>query len=138
MAASDHVVVPLSPDLYSIQGLRNLGPTLRSWREEWAERRPRSRTPGLWLPAGRVALAVDEPTARRAEDDTNCLGLVKHLHSLIPMAQEARKPLFRLKSADGAIGAHQQAVASAHSFFDALTRRVLDRVGISTDAPVTR
>jgi cellulose biosynthesis protein BcsQ len=34
MVASDHVVVPLSPDLYSIQGLQNLGPTLRSWRSE--------------------------------------------------------------------------------------------------------
>ncbi len=32
LIASDYVVVPLSPDLFSLQGLRNLGPTLRRWR----------------------------------------------------------------------------------------------------------
>jgi chromosome partitioning protein len=57
--------------------------------------------------------------------DPNCLGMVKHFHSLIPMAQEARKPLFHLKSADGALGAHQQSVTAARLFFEDLTRRVL-------------
>ena len=28
LVASDHVVVPMAPDLFSLQGLRNLGPTL--------------------------------------------------------------------------------------------------------------
>ena len=37
MIASSHVVVPLTPDLYSLQGLRNMGPTLRHWREQWVE-----------------------------------------------------------------------------------------------------
>ena len=35
LIAADYVVVPLAPDLFSIQGLRNLGPTLRDWRAEW-------------------------------------------------------------------------------------------------------
>ena len=34
LIASDFVVIPLSPDLYSLQGLRNLGPTLRRWRRD--------------------------------------------------------------------------------------------------------
>jgi chromosome partitioning protein len=38
MVAADHVVIPLGPDLFSVQGLQNLGPTLRRWRAEWAER----------------------------------------------------------------------------------------------------
>lgn len=38
LIACDHFIVPLSPDLFSLQGLRNLGPTLRRWREEWWER----------------------------------------------------------------------------------------------------
>src|SRR5215813_4963837 len=38
LIAADYVVVQLSPDLFSLQGLRNLGPTLRRWREEWKER----------------------------------------------------------------------------------------------------
>lgn len=38
LVASDHVVVPAAPDLFSLQGLRNLGPTLREWRDEWHQR----------------------------------------------------------------------------------------------------
>ena len=166
MVASDHVVVPLSPDLYSIQGLRNLGPTLQSWRREWAERKPKNPAADLWLPAGDMAPAgyvvlqhgvrVDRAVGAydrwirrvpaeyrqsvlqdgssspvKAEDDPMCLGLVKHFHSLVPMAQEARKPVFNLRSADGAIGAHQQAVGSARRFFEVLTRKVLDRTGVA-------
>ena len=32
LIAADYVVVPLSPDLFSLQGLRNLGPTLGRWQ----------------------------------------------------------------------------------------------------------
>ncbi len=38
LVASDFVVVPLAPDLFSLQGLRNLGPRLRDWRREWQTR----------------------------------------------------------------------------------------------------
>lgn len=32
LIASDQVCLPLAPDLFSLQGLKNLGPTLREWR----------------------------------------------------------------------------------------------------------
>ncbi|MFZ4702393.1 MAG: ParA family protein [Candidatus Methylumidiphilus sp.] len=35
--ASEFVILPLAPDLFSLQGLKNLGPTLREWRESWKE-----------------------------------------------------------------------------------------------------
>lgn len=35
LIAASHVVIPLVPDLYSIQGLKNLGPSLKVWRQEW-------------------------------------------------------------------------------------------------------
>ena len=38
LIASDFVVIPLAPDLFSLQGLRNLGPRLRSWRQDWQEK----------------------------------------------------------------------------------------------------
>ena len=38
LIATDFVVIPLGADLYSLQGLKNLGPTLRSWRKDWAKR----------------------------------------------------------------------------------------------------
>jgi chromosome partitioning protein len=38
LVASDHVVIPVAPDLFSLQGLRNLGPTVTEWRKGWAKR----------------------------------------------------------------------------------------------------
>lgn len=52
LIATDHVVIPLAADLYSLQGLRNLGPTLRAWRAEWATRVANWPQPSFHLPAG--------------------------------------------------------------------------------------
>lgn len=38
LIAAQHVILPLAPDLFLLQGLKNLGPTLREWREGWSER----------------------------------------------------------------------------------------------------
>ncbi|WP_341581293.1 AAA family ATPase [Marinobacter metalliresistant] len=38
LIASEQVVLPLAPDLFSLQGLKNLGPTLRDWRKGWEKR----------------------------------------------------------------------------------------------------
>jgi hypothetical protein len=165
MVASDHVIVPLAPDLYSLQGLRNLGPTLSDWRHEWANHLASKPSGSLASPSGqmkplgyvvlqhgtrvdRIVGAYDrwlrqvpgeyrrsvlqKPTADPPPlaEDPYCLGLLKHYHSLAPLAQEARKPIFLLRSADGAIGAHQQAVRDAYGHFETLTRRVLNVDGV--------
>ncbi len=54
LIATDHVVVPLGADLFSLQGLRNLGPTLRRWREDWTSRRGNWASPKFPLPGGRM------------------------------------------------------------------------------------
>ena len=54
MVATDFVVVPLAPDLFSLQGLRNLGPTLRKWRMEWRLRLDQAQVADLELPAGEM------------------------------------------------------------------------------------
>ena len=54
LVAADHVVVPLAPDLFSLQGLRNLGPTPREWRAQWRERIPKNPDPTLTLPPGEM------------------------------------------------------------------------------------
>jgi len=163
LVATDHVVLPLGPDLFSVQGLQNLGPTVRRWRREWAERVPKNPDPSLELPAGAMAptgyvllghgvrlgrpvkayqrwmaripevyrtavLDVSE-AAPRVDDDPYCLGQLKHYHSLMPLAYEARKPVFALKPADGAFGGHQAAVAGARADFTRLTKRILTEVG---------
>ena len=52
LIAADYVVIPLGADLFSIQGLRNLGPTLRDWRQGWQTRRNGRVPPGLLMPSG--------------------------------------------------------------------------------------
>jgi cellulose biosynthesis protein BcsQ len=165
LVASDYVLFPLAPDLFSVQGLQNLGPRLRTWRGEWAERRVRNPARDLPLPQGAMAplgyvltghgeragrpvkayrrwmgripavyrayvLATQEQ-APTVDNDPYCLAQLKHYRSLMPMAQEARKPVFLLKPADGAFGGHQAAVAAARQDFTVLARAVLAGVGIA-------
>jgi hypothetical protein len=47
------------------------------------------------------------------------------------MAQEARKPIFQLTAADGAIGSHSYAVAEAYEHFHTLAEIILDRIGLA-------
>lgn len=168
MIASQHIVVPLAPDLFSLQGLRNLGPTLRRWRAEWDDRlgrRPASDLPlpsRSMVPAGYVilqhAMRLDRPVKAygrwmdripgeyrqavlgetvddgpKVNDDPNRLWLLKHYRSLMPMAMEARKPMFHLKPADGAIGAHAAAVQMCYQDFRHLATAIAQRTGVALD-----
>ena len=159
LVATDHVVVPLSPDLFSLMGVHNLGPTLRQWPEDWRERLAKNPVPDLSLPSGAMnplgyvllqhSVRLDRPVKayerwiRRIQEaysldvlgksghksfpvayDPSCLGLLKHYRSLMPLAQEARKPVFRLKPADGAIGAHYKAAEQAYFEFGVLAHKI--------------
>ena len=67
LLATDHVLVPLGADLVSLQGLRNLGPTLRRWRQEWEQRRGNWSSPAFPLPVGRMdplGYIVQQPRVR--------------------------------------------------------------------------
>lgn len=163
LISADAVVVPLAPDLFSIQGLRNLGPTLKRWREEWNERKAKNPEPSLDLPAGTMSplgyvvlqfgirdsrpvkaydkwsqkipatfqdfvIGSPEQSELGYQEDGQCLALLKHYRSLMPMAMEARKPIFHLKAADGAIGAHTYSVKDCEQDFRRLAMRILDRL----------
>lgn len=165
LIASDQVCVPLAPDLFSLQGLKNLGPTLRDWRKVWADLIPKS-PPGLPMPKGTMQpigyivmqhsivasrpvkvykrwmdrvpsvyrdAVLNEVTSapQSVADDPYCLSLLKHYRSLMPMAMEARKPIFYLKSADGAIGAHLDAVKSCYKDFQTLATKIAARSGMA-------
>lgn len=68
------------------------------------------------------------PNASAGASDGGCLARMKHYRSLMPMAQEVRKPIFHLSSADGAIGSHSQAVRDAWSDFKALAVAIEQRI----------
>jgi len=169
LIASDFVLVPLGADLFSLQGLRNLGPTLERWRADWTKRTANWPDPEFDLPSGRmtpIGYVVQQHSVRlsrpvkafdrwvsripaeyrssilgqsapqpgiRTADDPHCLATLKHYRSLVPMGQEARKPIFQLTVADGAIGNHALAVREAYADFQTLATRILDRM-----APIAR
>lgn len=167
LIAADYVVVPLAPDLYSLHGLRNLGPVLRRWRYEWAERFERNPEDDLEIPKGLMkpigyvvmqhATRLDRPVKAYArwidripgiysqavrdrpsregltiEEDPACLAMLKHFRSLMPLAQEARKPMFALKPGDGAIGGHTRAVQDCYRDFRKLAETINRRSDVNS------
>jgi len=66
--------------------------------------------------------------------DPNCLAQLKDYRSLMPMAQESNRPMFKLKPADGAIGGHQQAVLACYRDFEALARKIAERCDVAIPA----
>ena len=76
-------------------------------------------------PVYRSAVLVEPATATvpKVTDDPHCLAQLKHYRSLMPLAREAHKPMFHLKPADGAIGAHVEAVPDCRNDFFALARK---------------
>ncbi len=57
LLAADRVLMPLAAELFSLRGLSNLGPVLRSWRNDWQELvLPRAKgSISELLPAGTMA-----------------------------------------------------------------------------------
>ena len=74
------------------------------------------------------AVLQDSTTAVNPSQDEECLTTLKYYRSLIPMGQEARKPIFHLTSADGAIGSHAQAVQEAYKDFELLAHKLIERM----------
>lgn len=165
LMACEAVVVPLSPDLFSLQGLKNLGPTLKRWREEWQERLAKNPARDLILPPGKMqplGYIVLQPSVRLYRpvkayqrwieripavyreavfqerensiplptEDPYCLGLLKNYQSLMPLAQEAHKPMFHLKPADGALGVHLNAVHGVYKAFQGLAMNIAESLSI--------
>ena len=56
------------------------------------------------------------------------LGTIPNLHSLVPMSQTARKPIFELKSKDGVRGAHFSKVSYAEELFGNIATRLEENV----------
>lgn len=173
LVATDYVVIPMGADLFSLQGLKNLGPTLKKWKSLWQKRLnnwgeseeassyenfqlPRAEMQPIGYLCQQHSVRLDRPV--RAYDkwvqripevyresileangrfkEEHCLATVKHYRSLVPMAQENRKPIFNLTSADGAIGAHANAVQDAKEDFKRLAIKIASKMEIEIDQPI--
>lgn len=111
--------VVMQPNLYG-------GRVTRAY-ERWLHRIPAEYDATLRA-RGRTA---DVPSI---EDDPYNLGVLKHYRSLMPLAHAARKPIFHLRAADGALGAHATAALDAGRDFRRLALQIADRVGLQSGA----
>lgn len=166
LLAADHLLVPLAADLFSLQGLRNLGPTVRQWRTNWQGQALGKVPAGLDVPQGDMnplgyvvlqhAVRLDRPVKAylpwleriRPEfhssvlDDQNDpggadpyeLATLRNYRSLMPLAQDARKPMFDLRAADGALGSTGRLVQTCFEEFHALAERVAEAAGVTVPA----
>ena len=160
--SSEFIVVPVASDLFSLQGLKNLGVTLKKWQENWKKRKeydpkmdsldiPNTKSKPIgyivmqhsaienkpvkayvnW--ANRIPQAYSKNVTQANQElqsikqDQNCIYLLKHFRSLAPMSMESNKPIFFLKPADGAIGAHMYAVQKCYEDFKALAEEIILR-----------
>lgn len=159
--SSDFIVMPVASDLFSLQGIKNLGITLNAWKKQWNQRKDLKPVSASFevpakesKPVGYIVMQYSAKESRPVksylrwanripsvfaefvlgyqsgvkivEEDTNCIALLKHYRSLAPMAMEAHKPIFLLKSSDGAIGAHTYAVQKSYEEFESLTKNILN------------
>lgn len=168
LLSSDNIVLPLAPDLFSIQGMQNLGPTLREWRRGWEKRRREfdEGRESLDLPKGsmqaigyvlmnfgvlerrpvkaygdwidqipgvyrKAVLGQRDAEVPTPDADPFRLAALKHYRSLMPLAMAAHKPMFMLKAADGARGAHLDAVRTCYDDFKQLAQRLGAQVGVA-------
>jgi chromosome partitioning protein len=161
--SSDYVIMPVASDLFSLQGIKNLGSTLSKWKNQWSQRkahRPNMLTTPIpenqTVPIGYIVMQYSAKESRPVKSylkwanripsvfrqyvidngennsvtidkDPYCVALLKHYRSLAPMSMEAHKPIFLLKPADGAIGAHTYAVTRSYDEFEALTKNIMDK-----------
>lgn len=161
--SSEYIIMPVASDLFSLQGIKNLGTTLYQWKDEWSQRKglkppsltvsipEENATPSGYIVmqysakesrpvksylkwANRIPKVFREFVLKQSSDNTinihndpNCIALLKHYRSLAPMSMEAHKPIFLLKPADGAIGAHVYAVQKSYEEFQQLAKKLLER-----------
>ncbi|UUD63064.1 ParA family protein [Pseudomonas seleniipraecipitans] len=56
------------------------------------------------------------------------LGAIPNLHSLVPMSQNSRKPIFDLKSSDGIVGAHFTKVREAFDLYESIAENFIANI----------
>jgi chromosome partitioning protein len=169
LLGTDHVIVPLAADLFSLKGLQNLGPALREWHQSWTVKR-RKPFSDYALPQGemhvlgyvamqhqerlyrpvqaykkwveripsdyrRYILETPGQAAPTIEADPYALALLRHYKSIVPIGQEARKPIFSLKTADGVSGSQLATVSQAYKDFRALALNILGKSNLTSLLP---
>jgi hypothetical protein len=102
--------------------------------EKWMDRIPKEYRESILSGSG---LSESGGGNYTIQNDPHKLAVLKRYRSLMPMAQEARKPMFHLKPADGAIGSHLQTAQEVSRDFQALALAIAKQAKLVSrmDAP---
>lgn len=149
ITASDHVVTPMAPDMFSLRGVHCLGETLAAWQQTRLGRFP-APVGYLFMQGGmRLARPIQSYArwtnlvpgvyhrsllrstgpAPEWRQDPWYLGMINHFLGLAATARDASKPMFDLKPADGAVGALADTARFCRGVFEVVVRSLLARVG---------
>jgi chromosome partitioning protein len=110
----------MSPLGYVISRYSSYGSYAAKAFQRWLDRAPAAYAENI--------LETTAPADAEAQD-RHRLAQLKDYRSLMAFAQEARKPMFQLRPADGAIGGHQSAVLECYRDFEALSDTIEERIG---------
>ena len=99
-------------------GLKENKP-VKAW-QKWMDRIPQVYRESV--------LGIKSEEIASSPELDNELAVLRHYRSLMPMAMDARKPMFFLKPADGAIGAHSYAVTACYQDFLKLAKTIGQKI----------
>lgn len=158
LLACDAVAFPLTPDLFGLESLKTVGPSLWKWRRDWLQVREQWSLSDGALHSFEPIGYIVQPTLARAEPraaeiptvfheyilgrttfsmesdlkaDPQCIARLTSFAGIVPLAQIARKPLFDLKMADGVGSGQVQSVAKSGQEFENLVREITHRLGLT-------
>lgn len=154
LLATDFFLVPLVSDR-SVLSLHSLGVAVNRWRSEWQSIHNKSHS----LATQRMASALGyvlrldhssfnlndwnkivfdkynapffELSNTQKEPMRGLLATIRDYRSLVPLSQEAHKPMFDLRPADGALGSYVVLVQRCRRDFENLARILLNACGIA-------
>ena len=111
----------MQPAGYVIARYASFGSSAAMAFQRWRDRAPAAYA--------RSVLDLPDPPPDQP-GEPHRLAQLKDYRSLMALAQEARKPMFLLRPADGAIGGHQAAVRDCYDDFSALAEAIERRIGL--------
>ena len=151
LISAEYIITPLLPSPLFRYGLNNIEESLSRLREKWPKCLNKNSVidlpTSLMQPVGYVIFQPRPPKYytrwmdipriyhqtilnEKIEDppdvtqDNYCLATLSYYWGLMQMAKEARKPIFYLKPADGAMGAHVLAVKDCYKDFKQLALKI--------------
>lgn len=144
LSSADYVILTTGAQFDSKQNLQIARRQLREWQiaatiPGYVIGNYSAREGSAWLADIRSGFrsGTDEASGvsgRDPESDPYCLGALRHNPTLAGLAAKARKPMFELRPADGAMGALAEATFDSRREYSSFADRVANACGVAIGA----